>query len=73
MNAILRAALSRLIHTGTLSITDSSGQKRTFGDGTGEPIHFRINTAAAERRIAFDPSLHFAEAYMNGELDVLDG
>ncbi|MBA8876532.1 SAM-dependent methyltransferase [Phyllobacterium myrsinacearum] len=73
MNAILKAALSRLIHTGTLVITDSSGQKRTFGDGTGEPIHFRINTAAAERRIAFDPSLHFAEAYMNSELDVLDG
>jgi len=73
MNAILKATLSRLIHTGTLFITDASGQTRTFGDGTGEPIHFRINSAAAERKIAFDPSLQFAEAYMNGELDVLEG
>ncbi|MEP7456942.1 cyclopropane-fatty-acyl-phospholipid synthase family protein [Phyllobacterium sp. SB3] len=73
MNALLRAALSRMIHTGTLKITDSTGKTRTFGDGTGEEFHFRINTAAAERRIAFDPSLHFAEAYMNSEIDVLQG
>jgi cyclopropane-fatty-acyl-phospholipid synthase len=73
MNALLRAALTRMIHTGTLKITDSGGKTRIFGDGTGEEFHFRINTAAAERRIAFDPSLHFAEAYMNSEIDVLQG
>ncbi|MEJ1118592.1 MULTISPECIES: cyclopropane-fatty-acyl-phospholipid synthase family protein [Phyllobacterium] len=73
MNALLRAALTRMIHTGTLKITDSGGKTRMFGDGTGEEYHFRINTAAAERRIAFDPSLHFAEAYMNSEIDVLQG
>lgn len=73
MNALLRAALTRMIHTGTLKITDSGGKTRMFGDGTGDEYHFRINTAAAERRIAFDPSLHFAEAYMNSEIDVLQG
>lgn len=73
MNAILKAALSRMIYTGTLIIIDSSGKSQTFGDGTGEPMRFRINSAAAERKIAFDPSLHFPEAYMNGDIDVLDG
>ena len=73
MNAILKATLSRMIHTGTLIVTDASGKSRTFGDGTGDPIHFRVNSAAAERKIAFDPSFQFAEAYMNGEIDVLEG
>jgi cyclopropane-fatty-acyl-phospholipid synthase len=73
MNAILKAALSRMIYTGTLVITDSTGKSQTFGDGTGEQFAFRINSAAAERKIAFDPSLHFPEAYMNGDIDVLEG
>ncbi|MCO4319761.1 cyclopropane-fatty-acyl-phospholipid synthase family protein [Phyllobacterium sp. 21LDTY02-6] len=73
MNSILRAALRRMIHTGNLTVTDASGKKNQFGDGSGQLVHFRLNSAVAERKIAFDPSLQFAEAYMNGDLDVLEG
>ena len=73
MNVILRTALSHLFHKGTFVVTDSSGNQVGFGDGTGKPLHIRINSAAAERAIALDPSLRFAEAYMESDIDILEG
>ncbi len=57
MNALLRAALTRMIHTGTLKITNSGGKTRMFGDGTGEEYHFRINTAAGRTQNRVRPIL----------------
>jgi cyclopropane-fatty-acyl-phospholipid synthase len=73
MNPLLHKFVSRLVHTGSLSITDADGTVRRFGDGSGEPGHVVIRSRRAERAIALDPMLAAPEAYMDGELDFLEG
>jgi cyclopropane-fatty-acyl-phospholipid synthase len=73
MNKILHSFVERIVRTGDLTITDARGKVHTFGDRTGEPVHLWIKTLHAERAIAFDPTLHLAEAFMDGELDFLEG
>ncbi|MBB4001014.1 SAM-dependent methyltransferase [Aurantimonas endophytica] len=73
MNRILSVFLSHLFKTGNLTITDASGGVTQWGDGTGEKLHIRFNTKAAERAVALHPSLKFGEAYMDGGLDVVSG
>jgi len=73
MNVLLRRIIERLIRTGNLRITAASGKTYQFGDGSGEPVHIRFNTAHAERATALHPTLAVPEAYMDGELDVLEG
>lgn len=43
-----------------------------YGDETGTPIHIRITSSEAARRIALDPDLNLGEAFMDGgvELDL---
>ncbi len=73
MNILLRSVVERLVRTGTLGIVDPHGSQRTFGDGSGERVTIAIRTQHAERAIAFDPMLAFPEAYMDGELDIVEG
>lgn len=73
MNKLLQRVISGLVKTGNLSITGPDGQKHTFGDGTGGPVHVKIKTARAARAIALDPMLAAPEAYMNEEVDFLEG
>lgn len=73
LNKILSVYLRHLFRFGNLSITDAEGATTRWGDGTGNPIHFRFNTKAAERGVALNPGLKFGECYMNGEIDVLEG
>jgi cyclopropane-fatty-acyl-phospholipid synthase len=73
MNVLLRRIVERLIKTGNLRITGSNGKTYQFGDGSGEPVHVRFNTAHAERAAAMHPTLGVPEAYMDGEIDILEG
>ncbi|MEI5677460.1 MULTISPECIES: cyclopropane-fatty-acyl-phospholipid synthase family protein [unclassified Mesorhizobium] len=73
MNILLQRVIERLVRTGNLTVTGPNGSTHTFGDGTGEPVHVVINTRHAERAIAFDPMLALPEAFMEGELDVVEG
>lgn len=73
MNWLLEKVVKRLVRTGSLTITDASGQTSTFGDGSGEPVHVVIHTKRAERAIALDPMLAVPETYMDGELDFKQG
>ncbi|MGU3574833.1 class I SAM-dependent methyltransferase [Brucellaceae bacterium C25G] len=73
MNGLLHNFLKHIIKNGSLSVTDSKQQTTHYGDGDGQHIHIRFNTAHAERAIAFDPELKLAECYMNGELDMVEG
>ena len=73
MNKLLQRVVSGLVRTGHLSITGPNGQKHTFGDGTGDPVHIHIKTSRAERAIGLDPMLAAPEAYMDGDLDFLEG
>jgi cyclopropane-fatty-acyl-phospholipid synthase len=73
MNVLLQRIVERVIKTGNLRITGSSGKTCQFGDGTGEPVHVRFNAAHAERAVALHPTLALPEAYMDGEVDVVEG
>jgi cyclopropane-fatty-acyl-phospholipid synthase len=73
MNVLLQRIVDRLVRTGNLRITGPNGTTSIFGDGSGEPVHVAIKTHHAERTILFDPMLALPEAYMDGELDIVEG
>jgi cyclopropane-fatty-acyl-phospholipid synthase len=73
MTSFLLRLVGKLVRTGNLRITTSDGKLHTFGDGSGTPVHVRINSARAERSIVFNPTLAVPEAYMNGDLDFVEG
>ncbi|MCQ0990220.1 SAM-dependent methyltransferase [Jiella marina] len=73
MNGILKFYLDRIIAFGDFKVIDADGQTHRWGDGTGMPVALRFNSRAAERAVALNPSLKFGEAYMNGEIDVVEG
>ena len=73
VNILLQRVVAGLVRTGNLTITGPNGATHTFGDGTGDPVHIVIKTARAERAIAFDPMLAAPEAFMDGELDIVEG
>jgi len=73
MNIFLRRVLDRLVKTGNLIVSGPGGATHRFGDGDGDPVHLAIHSARAERAIAFDPMLALPEAYMDGDLDFLEG
>jgi cyclopropane-fatty-acyl-phospholipid synthase len=70
---MLKRILEHLVLTGSLKVTDPKGTISTFGDGSGDPVHIHIKTTHAQRAITFDPMLAVPEAYMDGELDILEG
>lgn len=73
MNRLLLSVVRRLVLTGDLSVTGADGNTFRFGDGSGTHVHARILTRRAERAITFDPSLALAEAYMDGEIEMVEG
>ncbi len=73
MNIILQRIVERLVRVGNLAITGPDGTTRNFGDGSGDKLHMSINTRRAERAITLHPSLAIPEAFMEQELDFLEG
>ena len=73
MNIVLRRLVDRIVRTGNLKITGPKGETFSFGDGTGPLVHFHIKTPHAERAITLHPTLAFGEAFMDEELDFLEG
>jgi len=73
MNRLLKNVISGLVRTGNLTVTGPEGSIDVFGDGTGDPVHVALRTRHAEIAIALDPSLAFPEAYMDGDLEIVEG
>jgi cyclopropane-fatty-acyl-phospholipid synthase len=73
MNILLQRVVQGLVARGNLIVTGPDGTTHSFGDGAGEPVHLAIKSSRAERAIAFDPMLAAPEAYMDGELDFIEG
>ncbi|MFE0013926.1 class I SAM-dependent methyltransferase [Mesorhizobium sp. NPDC059054] len=73
MNVILERIAERVVRRGNLAITGPNGATRTFGDGTGPKVHMVIHTRHAERAITLHPSLAIPEAFMEEELDFVEG
>src|SRR5689334_3629624 len=65
----LAPVFQRLIGEGTLEVTDASGKRHRYGDGTGVPVRIRFNDSATPWRILFRPSMALGEGYMNGRID----
>ncbi|QDZ01024.1 class I SAM-dependent methyltransferase [Nitratireductor mangrovi] len=73
MNMLLRSVIERLIRTGNLTVIDPGGAAHAFGDQNGRKVTVAIRTRHAERAITVDPTLALPEAYMNGEIDMVEG
>jgi cyclopropane-fatty-acyl-phospholipid synthase len=65
--------LRSVIRTGNLKVRDWRGEERTFGDGSGKPVAIRFHDDKAQRAFLLDPHLAFAEAYMDGRVEMEAG
>ncbi len=73
IDRLLRFFLSQFIRRGSVTFTMSSGATFTCGDGTGQPVAVRFQTAEAERHLLLDPELAIGEVYTDGEMIVENG
>jgi len=73
MFGLLTTVLNRLIIKGNLCITDSKGSTYHYGDGSGTPVHLKINNRKWERDIAINPALKLGEGYIEGSFDFIKG
>lgn len=72
--SLLTGFLEPLVRTGSLTIVDARGRRRTFGnDRSGASVTVRLHDPALPLRLALYPSLALGEAYMEGTLTVEAG
>ena len=68
---ILPRLLRRVIHTGSLTLIGPDGASETFGGAApGPSVTIRITDPALDAKLLLNPELRFAEAYMDGGLEV---
>ena len=68
---LLPMLLRRVIRAGSLTLTGPNGYSETFkGDMPGPEVTIRINDPSLDRKLMLNPELRFAEAYMDGGLDI---
>lgn len=65
--------VTETIRTGTLVVELPSGMRSQGGDGTGQPVILRIRSWRALARIVLYPDLALGEAYMDGDLILIEG
>lgn len=71
---------SRFISKGRLTLVGPNDYRATFGRAATDPaaadepsVTLRLNDASYDWKIILNPELRFAEAYMDGVLDIEDG
>lgn len=72
---LLDAALKRLIRKGTVTLTEASGRQRVYGtpaEGWAD-LGLVLHDKGVPGKVARNPSLGFAEAYMDQRLDITGG
>ena len=70
---LLPRLFRKIIKTGRLNIIGPDGTRYQAGPGDGPDVTIRILDPRLDWKIALDPELHAAEAYMDGTLQVEDG
>ncbi len=70
---LLRVLLKQLVRSGTLKVIDTGGRILTFGDGEAPSSTLRLHSRAVAWKLPFNPSLYFAEAYMDGLITIEEG
>jgi cyclopropane-fatty-acyl-phospholipid synthase len=73
MTSLLLRLFGKIVRQGNLRLTAADGSIYHIGDGNGSSVHVRINSRRAERSIIVNPTLAVPEAYMNGDLDFIEG
>ncbi len=73
MQRVLDAILRQFIATGQLSVVWPDGRTTAYAGAPGPRAGMAIATAAAVRRLVFDPALAFGECYMDGTVRPVDG
>lgn len=73
--SILRPFLSRIIRQGRLTVVAPDGTRETFGQpAPGFPdVTIGFTNRKGMRRIILDPRIGAAEAFMDGEMELIDG
>jgi cyclopropane-fatty-acyl-phospholipid synthase len=73
--SILRPFLSRIIHQGRLTVVAPDGAREEFGQSaSGFPdLTIRFTNRRGMRRIVLDSRIGAAEAFMNGEMQMVEG
>jgi cyclopropane-fatty-acyl-phospholipid synthase len=70
---LLSRLLNTFVRTGTLRLHDAGGTLHTFGDGGPPQVTIRLHERSLHWRLALNPELYAAEAYMDGTLTFEDG
>ena len=73
LDRLLSMFLKRFVRKGLLTVTTASGNRYTFGDGSGPPVAVRFTDAAAQRSVLLDPELRLGEAFMDGTFVIEQG
>ena len=73
--SILRPFLSRIIRQGRLTVVTPDGAREEYGQpADGFPdVTIRFTSRKGMRRILLDPRLGAAEAFMDGEMELVEG
>ncbi len=73
--SILRPFLSRVVRKGRLTVVAPGGAREAFGEpAPGYPdVTIRFTSRRGMRRILFDPRLGGGEAFMDGEMELIEG
>lgn len=71
---LLSGLLKKFIRNGKLYVTDAGGEVHRFGgEGPGPEVHLRLHDKALHTKLAINPELYAAEAYMDGTLTFSEG
>jgi cyclopropane-fatty-acyl-phospholipid synthase len=70
---LVSALFGPVFKTGNLTVVDSSGHSRRFGDGDGPPVTMRFTDRGAELALMRNPMLELGQLYMNGRLIIDEG
>lgn len=73
MKFILATTISRLVRRGNLTLTFADGEMVTTGDGTGKPVHVRLNSKRAAWGLVLDPAFYLGHYYGTGDIDLVEG
>ncbi len=65
---LLTRLLRSFIRVGTLSLVDANGGTHSFGSPPGPAVAVRLHDPSLHTKLALNPELHAAEAYMDGTL-----
>jgi cyclopropane-fatty-acyl-phospholipid synthase len=68
---LVMSLLRQVVHAGSLTVIGPDGESETFGGAEpGPSVTVRISDPALGRKLLVNPELAFAEAYIDGRMDV---